>query len=132
MLPAVVAVFLMLIFLVVNQAIISNETSKNVAKVANSSTNNAPVLQAISVDNDNRGAHSYFPAPRLFSARYSTNTPLAASEPKEQSEKFSNPPISQIIQVLPMTVNAQDLLRSGYLRDNEAVYVSAFGAARSQ
>jgi len=128
LLPAVVAVFLMLIFLAINQAILSNQQSKNIATLPNSETNSTS--EPVRIDNDQRGAHSYFLPPRLFSARYSSNGTLAVNQPNQSLENFGTP--AKDVRVLPMRTNAQDLLQSGYLRDNEASYLPDFGAARSK
>lgn len=127
LLPAVVATFLMLLFLAINQAIISNQASKNIATLPNAGTDGAPVSKAVPIDNDQRGAHSYFLPARIFSARHNT---IAASQSNETQVNFVNS--SNTVQPITPRANAQDLLRSGYLRDNEASYMPDFGVARSK
>ncbi len=118
----------MLIFLAANQAIISHQASKDIATLPNAKTYMSPAIEPVSIDNDQRGAHSYFLPARIFSARYSTNGgALAVSQSKENPENCVNP--SNAVQGTPMRANAQDLLRSGYLRDNTAVYKPDFGAS---
>jgi hypothetical protein len=116
----------MLIFLAANQAIISNQSSKNIVTLANTDTNNAPAAEGVPIDNDRRGVHSYFLPPRIFSARYPVNGTIAVRQPKENPVN----PATNRVQALPMSANAQDLLHAGYLRDNEGVYVPDFGASR--
>ena len=129
--PAAVAIFLLLTFLAFNQAMISNRANKTVSDLSNTLADKELTSANVSVDSDQRAAHSYFLPPRIFSNRYLTNKqPIDGIQPNQNIQTSAN--ISAVNSNALIRPNTQDLLRLGYLGDDKSCYSTEFGAARSQ